>query len=490
MTLASDLDAAELPVSFFERRVSLKSRLLIGLVVLVAIGLVSASVIIYNSTRSSLLAQLDQELSSRVGAVGTALLSPDFGGGENYRLYQLGLPEGAFGEVTATAGTAGASFRVIDGGKYDAAPQVASGLLAFVEASGRSSVVSTASAGGSLQFRLIVQPLPNGGAVALAFPLTSINNTLGGLVWTELLVGLGVTLALAALALVVVRFSLRPLTGIGLTAAAIAEGDLTRRVRNADPHTEVGRLGGSVNAMLSTIENAFDQRTLSEQRLRQFVADASHELRTPITSIRGFAELYRLGGVEDAARLDDIMRRIEQEAIRTGHMVDDLLVLARLDQGRPLEREQVDLVQVVADSIISAEVIRPDRDVEMIAPAELLVEGDADRLRQVVSNLLENAMVYTPASAAIRVRLADERGCAVLEIADEGQGIPPEHLGHIFERFYRVDPSRARASGGSGLGLSIVESVVRAHGGSVAVTSEPGSGSVFRIEMPLRTNPQ
>jgi two-component system OmpR family sensor kinase len=234
---------------------------------------------------------------------------------------------------------------------------------------------------------------------------------------------------------------------------------------------------------LSRIEDAFEERSPSEQRLRQFVADASHALRTPITSIRGYAELYRMGGIETEAQLRDAMRRIEEDAIRTGHMVEDLLMLARLDQGRPLERNSVDLVQVSADAIVNGSLVQPDREIGLDAPASVVVIGDEDRLRQVVANLLENAFVYTPETAGITVRVLSDHHQAILEVADEGEGIPPEHLDRIFERFYRVDPCRSRSTGWTGLGLSIVDSVVESHGGKFSVSSEQGRGTAFRVQL-------
>jgi two-component system OmpR family sensor kinase len=315
--------------------------------------------------------------------------------------------------------------------------------------------------------------------------LSNVDATLGRLQLIEWLVTSGVVVAVALLAWFVVRVGLRPLGAIELTAAAIAEGDMTRRVRRDDASTEVGRLGRSINAMLSKIEEAFGQRAASEERLRQFVSDASHELRTPITSIRGYAELYRRGALPDEAALSGAMQRIEREAERMGVLVEDLLLLARLDQRRPLDLQPVDVVQIATEVAADAAVVNRLRSFNVEASTSAVVRGDALRLRQVVINLVQNAIVHTPPEAPISVRVRVEEHLAVIEVADEGPGIAPGHLARLFERFYRADSSRARETGGSGLGLSIVAAIAEAHGGRAAVTSEIAKGSTFRVELPL-----
>ena len=271
---------------------------------------------------------------------------------------------------------------------------------------------------------------------------------------------------------------------MGETAGAIAAGDLTRRVEPADERTEVGRLGMALNTMLSHIETAFEQRRRSEERLRRFIADASHELRTPLTSIRGYAELFRRGADTRPEDLAKSMANIEAEASRMGVLVDDLLLLARLDQGRPLEREAVDLTAVVTHAVESARAIEPDRTIELEADAVGIV-GDAGRIRQVVDNLLDNARVHAP-DASVHVRVAVDGDDAILEIRDAGPGIEPDVAARIFERFTRGDPSRSRGTGGAGLGLSIVAAIVESHGGTVSASArDPGDGAVFLVRLPL-----
>jgi two-component system OmpR family sensor kinase len=268
------------------------------------------------------------------------------------------------------------------------------------------------------------------------------------------------------------------------TAGAIAAGDLSQRVPEERPGTEAGDLGVALNGMLGRIEAAFDQQAASEARLRQFVADASHELRTPVATIRGYAELHRRGALERPQDLDDAMRRTEQEAIRMGSLVDDLLHLARLDQGRPLDRAPVDLVPVVHDAVRDAQAVHPDRPIRAVADGSVVVPGDRARLHQVVANLVGNALAHAP-EAAIEVRVRGERDVAVIEVVDDGPGMAEADAARAFERFYRADASRSRHQGGSGLGLSIVDATVRAHGGQVSLTSAPGAGTTVRVELPL-----
>jgi two-component system OmpR family sensor kinase len=284
-----------------------------------------------------------------------------------------------------------------------------------------------------------------------------------------------------------VRIGLRPLERIGETAGAIAAGDLSRRVEPADTKTEVGRLGLALNAMLARIEEAFEVRRASEERLRRFAADASHELRTPLTSVRGYAELFRRGAADDPEALANAMRRIEEESARMGDLVDELALLARLDQGRPLDRDPVDLVEVAAAAVDAARVADPARRIELGSDGPVVVTGDRARLRQVADNLLSNARVHTPHGSPVRVLVRVEGDEAVLAVEDEGPGIPSEDAERVFERFYRADPSRSRKSGGTGLGLSIVAAVAQAHGGVARVEAATGGGARFELRVPLRT---
>jgi len=337
-------------------------------------------------------------------------------------------------------------------------------------------------------------------SVALSANLADVDRTLARLRDLQLVIGLVVLTLLGAIAFVVVRRSLRPLVEVEQTAEAIASGDLSRRVPERDPRTEVGRLAQALNTMLEQIETAFaheaeskDQARRSEERMRRFVTDASHELRTPLTSIRGFSELYRQGAVRDTDDVARLMRRIEDESARMGLLVQDLLLLARLDQHRPLERKPVDLIPVAADAVHDAQAIAPERVIRLeIAdgPVAPVVLGDESRLRQVVANLVGNALTHTPDAAAITVRVAAEARpglgmSAVIEVADTGPGLSTEDAERVFERFYRADASRTRSSGGSGLGLSIVAALTAAHGGHVSVETTPGEGAAFRVVLPL-----
>jgi two-component system OmpR family sensor kinase len=307
---------------------------------------------------------------------------------------------------------------------------------------------------------------------------------------------------LGLLAFLLVRSSLRPLVAVEHTAEAIAAGDLTRRVPEADPRTEVGGLATALNVMLGQIETAFDERRASEEaartserRMRRFIADASHELRTPLTSIRGFAELYRQSGGADP-EVAKIIGRIEHHATRMGVLVDDLLLLARLDQQRPLERHPVDLLALATDAIMDARVTSPDHVVRLRTASAAsagddedveaaVVLGDEVRLRQVLGNLVTNALTHTPPGTEVTVYVGTEGEHAILEVADNGPGMSPDDAERVFERFYRTDPSRTRAHGGTGLGLSIVAALVATHGGDVSVETAEGQGATFRVRLPL-----
>ncbi len=356
--------------------------------------------------------------------------------------------------------------------------------------------VPARSGNGTWRVRVVKEP--ESGSALVAIDLASVQQITTRLALIVLLGSLLVMAVLAVVGIVTVRRSLRPLTEIERTAEAIAGGDLSSRVPDRHPRTEVGRLSRSLNGMLSQIEAAFQAKASSEaaareseERMRRFVADASHELRTPLTSIRGFAEFHRRVPGNDADRL---MRRIEDEAARMGLLVDDLLLLARLDQQRPLQEHPVDLLAIAADAVYDARILAPGRDVSLLVESDiaLIVEGDEVRLRQVVGNLMTNAMTHTPPGTPVTVRVGAAGERAVVEIADKGPGMTAEQAERVFERFYRADLSRARkddaamrAAGGSGLGLSIVSAIVRAHGGGVTVETAPGAGAAFRVVLPL-----
>ena len=357
------------------------------------------------------------------------------------------------------------------------------------------------------------------GILVAGTDLGNIDATVRRIAYFDMIVGGVIVLVLAMVGVAVVRANLRPLDEIEETAEAIADGHLDRRVPERDPRTEIGRLGRSLNSMLSQIEMAFHAREeseaaahRSEERMRRFIADAGHELRTPLTAIRGFAEYYRQrGGMETRwdrdeapatgdgltpSDLDRLMQRVEKEAARMGLLVEDLLLLARLDQQRPLARQPVDLLSLAGDAVHDARLLAPARTVDLsVQPgAAFLVIGDEPRLRQVIGNLMSNALTHTPDGTPIEVsigsgtldpRLPDSPPAVTLDVTDHGPGMTPEQANRVFERFYRTDQARTRATGGSGLGLAIVNALVSAHGGVASVRTAPGKGATFRIALPL-----
>jgi signal transduction histidine kinase len=339
----------------------------------------------------------------------------------------------------------------------------------------------TGSDSRSTTYRAEAVQIP-GGILVTAVSLTPDEQTLASVVHVEVLVSAAVLLAAVLLALVVTRIGLRPLHDMTETARAIAGGDLSRRVRTTDPRGEVGRLGEALNGMLTQIEAAFEQRTRSEGRLRRFLADASHELRTPLTSVRGYAELLRKGVPADETARAQAAARIEHEAARMGVLVDDLLLLARLDQRRPLERRPVDLAAVAADAVADALVGSGDHPVSVLPSDPVPVSGDPVRLRQVVDNLVGNALQHTPPGTPVTVGVTTAGGWAVLRVDDLGPGLAPEQAGQVFEPFYRGTP--ARAGEGAGLGLAIVAALAEAHGGRADVRSRPEGGTRFEVWLP------
>jgi len=394
--------------------------------------------------------------------------------------------------------------------------------------SGKLLTVNAVS--GSDTWRIIVSPVTVGnvsGTLVVGYDLGNIGAVIHRLVMVDLIVSGGIIIVLAIVAIAVVQANLRPLNDIELTASQIAKGHLNHRIPERDPRTEIGSLGHSLNAMLSQIETAFHAQEESEQaahrsedRMRRFIADASHELRTPLTTIRGFAEYYRqrgglrklqnqdqLSGTSPAGStapdgsagegltpqdLDRIMQRLEAEASRMGLLVEDLLTLARLDQQRPLNIAPVDLLTLAADAVQDARMVAPGRPIDLnVAPgAAFLVDGDEARLRQVIGNLVNNALTHTPPGTPVRVKVASgklDQGtpAVVLDVEDDGPGMSADQAQRVFERFYRADQARNRASGGTGLGLAIVAGLVEAHGGTVSVRTAPGAGTDFQVRLPL-----
>jgi two-component system OmpR family sensor kinase len=381
------------------------------------------------------------------------------------------------------------------------------------------------SADGTVRWRMVITYTDSGDVLHVAQQLSNVDLAVARLIWVDTLVGAGVLFALAAVGAAIVRQSLIPLVQIERTAAAIAAGDLTQRVPDpepdeGEPQTELGRLSRALNAMLAQIEAAFTARALSETaaraaesqardaaeaaqasearavrseaKMRQFVADASHELRTPLTSIRGFAELYRQGAVANPEDTAKLIRRIEDEAARMGLLVEDLLLLARLDRERPVELGPVELPVLAMDAVHAAQATAPERKIALEvrdSPEKLVAYGDDARLRQVIGNLMTNALVHTPPDASVTLSIYTETGNrAVIEISDTGPGLSPGQREHVFERFYRADEARTRrtdhAATGTGLGLAIVAAIVRAHHGTVEVLSELGKGATFRVTLP------
>jgi two-component system OmpR family sensor kinase len=480
---------------------SLRSRLILGVVLLTATGFVISGVVAQHALRTYLLDQIDTQLLSLSGSslprVAEAGIAHDQ---DDAVVHDAKHPH------TAPAGTGrtplqriptSTSVTLLDatgavtgalGGDLNAAP-VTDYLIGFTPAKAATfkGAAFTIDAKGN-DFRAVALVLPNGqGTVVAAQSLTELDRTVGNLGFFFLLIGFLLITLIAIASRIVINVGMRPLEDVEVTAEQIAAGDLSARMPEANPHTEVGRLVTSLNSMLARIESAFDARTESENRLRRFVADASHELRTPLTAIRGFSELYRQGAVTGEEPTRDLLGRIEGESKRMGSLVEDLLLLARLDQAREMEFKPVNLNKVVESVVISARAAGPDHSVEFTAPDdEFFTLGDEPRIHQVVANLLANARAHTPAGTKIGVSLVRDADGIRISVADNGPGLSQDDQKKIFERFYRADPSRVRVDGeGSGLGLSIVDAVMAAHGGTVTVQSELGKGATFTLFFPL-----
>jgi len=472
-------------------RTPLQVKLIVAVLVLVTVALALIGLASVAALDGYLVGRLDDQLQAVAGRPGPA---PGRGDPD----HRPGPPSPFLIQYRDSAGKPLRTYSdLLDEGQPPEVPEDPDWLAAHA-----GEPVSVPATGGGGSWRVLVQETASGSKVVAA-SLAGIDATIRQLRLIDLGVSLVVLAVLAGVGVAIIRASLRPLVEIEGTARAIAAGDLTRRVPDRDPRTEVGRLGRALNTMLAQIEAAFGARAASEaaarrseDRMRRFVADASHELRTPLTTIRGFAELYRQGAARDPAELDRLMRRIEDQAARMGLLVEDLLLLARLDQQRPLERRPVDLLALAADAVNDARAVAPDRRIELVLGGDdggdgsaLVVLGDGERLRQVLANLVDNALSHTPAGSPVEVRVGaaplDGRPGAAVEVVDHGPGLTPEQTERVFERFYRADPARSQAAGGTGLGLSIVAALVAVHGGTVGVDSVPRRGARFRVLLPL-----
>jgi two-component system OmpR family sensor kinase len=464
------------------RGLPLRVGLVAATLALVACGLAVSGIAVTSILHHVLIARIDQTLleASRGWAQAPRRKSPT-----PYELPDPGRPPSKF--YVRGIGTDGTPFTAINDRNAEPA-------LPRNNDVGPNPTTLPSVNGSDIQWRAVSVKGPNG-ITTVAIDLSDVQHTVSSLVLLQVGIGVAVLVVVGIASFVVVNRSLRPLAQVEHTAAAIAAGQLDRRVPERDPRTEVGQLSLALNGMLTQIQQAVassvssaDTARSSEERMRRFITDASHELRTPLTTIRGFAELYRQGAARDVAML---LSRIESEASRMGLLVDDLLLLARLDVQRPLEHQRVDMLALASDAVHDAQAIDPQRTVIMEVfdgPGTPEVVGDEPRIRQVLSNLVANALQHTPANAEVIIRVGTAGDDTVLEVADKGPGMSQQDAQRVFERFYRTDASRARASGGTGLGLSIVDSLVRAHGGVVSVKTAPGEGCCFRVTLPRVTD--
>ena len=476
---------------------SLLNRLTLGVVLLSAMGFLASDVAAQTLMRSYLTQQMDSELLSVAG-------------GSFPRVERAGIAREARGEKSddesnkndapavplqsvpssislTLIGPAGIILGQI-GGDLNSTE-----ITSYLQSITPEQVIERANQPFTIEapqsdFRVIAQRLPTGlGIVVVAQSFEDIDRTLLRLQGLFILIGLVMILFIALASRKVITVGLRPLATVEATAERIAEGDLTARLPDLKPNTEVGRLVNTLNTMLGRIEESFSARVESESKLRRFVADASHELRTPITAIRGFAELHRQGAVTGEEKTKELIGRIENESKRMGSLVEDLLLLARLDQSRQMKSEPVNLSKLVSDAVESARAAGPNHPVNFNkSDDEIYALGDNDRIHQVVANLLANARTHTPVGTKIDVSIIQGEDGVRIRIADNGPGLSEKDQAQIFERFYRADASRVRTDGeGTGLGLSIVEAVMRAHAGQVSVESELGKGATFTLFFPL-----
>ena len=462
---------------------TLRARLLLAVAVLLAAALIVSGGLVIGITRASLVDQLDRDLRTATGADISAAPGPGNDNdptGRRFALLIYDANEELVQALPAGLPTSPDSLPLVPTSGPDSLPT--------------EQIIERPSVDGSLSYRVLalrgqfrLQPV----TLILAAPMRSVEQSIGVLTQALIVVGLVVLALIVAVGWFIIRRDLRPLEQMTATAERISDGDLGQRAGMPDDGSEVGRLGHAFDIMLDQIQAAFESQNMalqakerSETKLRQFVADASHELRTPLTSLRGYAELYRAGGLSDGQELEQAMARIGSESRRMAALVEDMLLLARLDQGRPLRHEPIALTELVNDAIHDLRAIEPARPIEASVEQAVVVIGDEDRLRQVIGNLVTNVRVHTPAEAPLEIGLAAREGVAELRVADHGPGIDPGHVEHIFDRFYRADMGRTRDRGGSGLGLAIAASVAAAHGGQISYSSTPGGGSTFTLTLP------
>jgi two-component system OmpR family sensor kinase len=467
---------------------SLRNRLVVGVVILGALGIAASDFAAQTAFRTFLIAQVDAQLESVAGG---SLLRLDRAGiyneendsnKEDEPIFRPFEPLRDVPSDISILGTVG------DSQSPQRIQTLVTGFTPDDVRKNKDRPFTLDSEGSSSDYRVLARLLPSSaGSVITAVSLGGVEKAMNQLRFLFLAVGFLVLILLALIARRIIGISLKPLTSVEETAEAFARGDFSVRLPEARGDTEVGRLTSALNQMLTRIEESFSLRVASEEKLRRFVADASHELRTPLTAIRGFAELHRQGAIQGEEKTAELVRRIEQESIRMSSLVEDLLLLARLDQSREMAMEPVDVSTVIKEAVASARAAGPEHEITLeLPPEDLFVLGDSLRVHQVIANLLANARVHTPTGTKISVSARQDNSGTYISVADDGPGLSKEAQEKIFERFYRADPSRVRNGvEGTGLGLSIVDAVMNAHGGSVTVTSELGKGSTFMLFFPI-----
>jgi len=473
---------------------TLRLRLTLALLALVTVGLGVFGVVTYSLYSRAQYAQLDERLRASIPPL-TGQLTDQGGPGTPPRMPGTGPGPGGTGGGRAGppmvippdtyAELRDANGKVLEAVQLSSSSEPSPSSLPLLPASLPTEAFTTRSVDGTGEWRVISSHTdrPAGARVVVATPLEEVHSSLDRLVLIEGVAALALLALLGSGSWLILRRGLAPLEHMATQARSITAGDLSQRVEPAEPKTEVGELGLALNTMLEELEVAFREREATERRLRQFLADASHELRTPLTSIQGFAELSRLGADQDRVDHDVIQRRIEEESARMKVLVEDLLLLARLDETRPIEREPVDLAVLAADACSDAVAAAPDRRITLDAPEPVVVPGDSDHLRQAITNLVANAVKHTPDTTPVEVGAAVEAGRAVVTVRDHGPGLDETALEHVFDRFWQAD--QARVGTGAGLGLSIVAGIAQEHGGTVEVTNMSDGGASFALRLPL-----